>query len=197
MVAQLSRHLAVLEVRVADDGDPDLGVPLADALRIAPGWIDTYRDLTIAQSGTAPPGMPGAFVLQYLIDPLASVIATAAAVTPFVLAAEAGLWSIGLDPTYLYPVAVQVRPGDHRRVDEPAERLAQAREGYVATAGRIATELPTPTRMSSRQRLGMVEDMWRIALAKVAGDPPPDRRSCCLIYSLPGCVPCAGCPRLR
>mgnify|MGYP006877692813 CR=1 FL=1 len=46
MVAQLSRHLAVLEVRVADDGDPDLGVPLADALRIAPGWIDT--DLNVA-----------------------------------------------------------------------------------------------------------------------------------------------------
>jgi ferric iron reductase protein FhuF len=25
----------------------------------------------------------------------------------------------------------------------------------------------------------------------------PPRESCCLIYALPSCVECAGCPRLR
>lgn len=164
---------------------------------MAPGWIETYRDLTIAQSGVAPPGMPSAFVLQYLLDPLASTIATTAAVTPFVLDADPTLWSIDLDPTYLYPVAVQVRSGGHRRVADAVERLDAAWESYRATAADLATRLPTPTKMSSRQRLGMVDDLWEIALARVAGAPPPERQSCCLIYSLPGCVPCAGCPRSR
>ncbi|CAM4099903.1 (2Fe-2S)-binding protein [Janibacter anophelis] len=170
-------------------------MPLAQALQIAPGWIETYRELTIAQSGTAPPGMPSAFVLQYLIDPLATVVSAAARLTPFVLSTDPGLWSIGLDPTYLYPVAVQVRPGDHRRVEDDVERLDVAYEAYAATARAIATDLPSPTKMSSLQRLGMVEDMWEISLARLAGAPPPERQSCCLLYALPGCQPCAGCPR--
>ena len=62
--------------------------------------------------------MPSAFVLQYLIDPLATVIATAATRTPFVLSADPALWSTGLDPVYLYPVAVQVRPGDPAELGE-------------------------------------------------------------------------------
>lgn len=195
VITQLGRSLAVLQVRVADDGDPDLGIPLARAHEIAPGWIDTYRELTIEQWGTAPPGMPSAFVLQYLVDPLATVISAAATRTPFALSADPSLWSIGLEPTYLYPVAAQVRAGDHRRVDDDIERLDLAYEGYRATADQIATALPSPTRMSSRQRLGMVEDMWEMSLARLAGAPPPERLSCCLIYSLPDCQPCAGCPR--
>lgn len=185
----------MLRVRVADDGDPDLGVSLARATQLAPAWIERYAEVTLEQSGVAPPGMPSAFVLQYLIDPLATVIATAATRTPFVLSADPALWSTGLDPVYLYPVAVQVRPGDHRRADDDLARLDAARAGYVATARTIAQALPTPTKMSSRQRLGMVEDMWEMALARLHGAPPPERESCCLLYALPGCAPCAGCPR--
>lgn len=151
--------------------------------------------MTLDQSGTVPPGMPSAFVLQYLLDPLATVIATAAARTPFALDADPALWSIDIDPTYLYPVAAQVRPGGHRRIVDDLERHDSAYTGYVATGSEIATHLPAPTKMSSRQRLGMVEDMWEMALARVHGAAPPERLSCCLIYSLPGCVPCAGCPR--
>lgn len=195
MVAQLDRHLAFLTVRVADAGDPDLGVPLARATRIAPRWIEAYREVTIAQSGTAPAGMPSAFVLQYLLDPLATTIATAATHTPFALDADPALWSLALDPTYLYPVAVQVRPGDHRRVADDAQRQDAAFEGYRATGTAIARDLPTPTKMSSRQRLGMVEDMWEIALARIHGAAPPARTSCCLMYALPGLDACAGCPR--
>lgn len=151
--------------------------------------------MTIAQSGTAPAGMPSAFVLQYLLDPLATVMATAAVHTPFALDADPGLWSLDLDPTYLYPVAVQVRPGGHQRFDDDVERLEAAWAGYRETGTALATGLPTPTKMSSRQRLGMVEDMWEIALARLLGAPPPARKSCCLMYALPGLSACAGCPR--
>lgn len=194
-LAQLDRHLAFLTVRVADDGDPDLEVPLATALEIAPDWIERYERLTIAQSGVAPPGMPAAFVLQYLLDPLATVVATAAMRTPFALSAQPGLWSLALDPVYAYPVAVQVRAGGHRRVADDLERHELARESYRVTATTLATGLPSPTRMSSRQRLGMVEDMWEQAVARTVGRTPPRRLSCCLMYALPGCAPCAGCPR--
>lgn len=162
---------------------------------MAPGWIEAYREVTITQSGIAPTGMPAAFVLQYLLDPLATTIATAATRTPFALSADPALWSIDLDPTHLYPVAAQVRPGPHRRVDDDVERLDIAYAGYATTGRRIAAGLPTPTKMGSRQRLGMVEDMWEIALARLLGAAPPARMSCCLMYALPGCDPCAGCPR--
>ncbi|WP_068321285.1 hypothetical protein [Janibacter terrae] len=194
-LAQLDRHLAFLTVRVADVGDPDLGVPLAEALQIAPAWIERYERLTIAQSGVAPPGMPAAFVLQYLLDPLATVVATAAMRTPFALSAETRLWSLDLDPVYAYPVAVQVRAGGHRRIADDLERHEAAWQSYRAAATGLATGLPTPTKMSSRQRLGMVEDMWEQALARTIGRTPPRRLSCCLMYALPGCLPCAGCPR--
>lgn len=139
--------------------------------------------------------MPSAFVLQYLLDPLASVIATAAMRTPFALDADPGRWSIGLDPTYLYPVEVQLRPGGHRRIADHLDRHEAAHAGYEATGVDLATRFPAPTKMSSRQRQGMVEDMWEQALARLVGQPPARRRSCCLMYALPGCSPCAGCPR--
>ncbi len=194
-VDQLGRHLAFLEVRLATHGEPDLDVPLARASEIAPRWIEGYREVTVAQSGVAPKGMPAAFVLQYLLDPLATVIATAAMRTPFALDADPALWSLGLDPAYLYPTAVQVRPDGHRRVEDDMERHEVAWEGYRASATDIATRLPTPEKMSSRQRLGMVEDMWEIALARLVGAAPPQRRSCCLMYALPSLDACAGCPR--
>ncbi len=194
-LAGLGRHLSFLEVRVADDGDPDLDVPLARADELAPRWIEAYREVTIAQSGTAPKGMPAAFVLQYLLDPLATVMATAAMRTAIALDATPALWSLGLAPDYLYPQVVQLRPGGHRRIEDDMERHEAAWDGYRATGADIAQGLPTPEKMSSRQRLGMVEDMWEIALARLVGGPPPHRQSCCLMYALPGLDACAGCPR--
>nr|WP_281366116.1 (2Fe-2S)-binding protein [Janibacter cremeus] len=37
--------------------------------------------------------------------------------------------------------------------------------------------------------------MWEIALSRILGAAPPARRSCCLMYALPGLTACAGCPR--
>src|SRR5699024_3634926 len=174
-LAGLGRHLSFLEVRVAGDGDPDLDVPLARADELAPRWIEAYREVTTAQSGSAPKGMPAAFVLQYLLDPLATVMATAAMRTAIALDATPALWSIGLAPVHLYPQVVQLRPGGHRRIVDDMERHEAAWDGYRATATDIAQGLPTPEKMSSRQRLGMVEDMWEIALARLGGRPPPQR----------------------
>ncbi len=149
----------------------------------------------MAQSGVAPPGLPSAFVLQYHLDPFAQVMATAALRGPWLLDTDPALWTGELEPTYAYPVRVRVAPGRARVVDVETERLDLAHAGYRETGRRLATAYPAADRMSSRQRLGMVDDFWEIALQRLRGGPTPRRLSCCLIYALPGLHACAGCPR--
>jgi hypothetical protein len=66
-------------------------------------------------------------------------------------------------------------------------------------------------KLSSRQRLGAIEDELRAALRTPAEAPyaaaaaeafgvdldQPTRTSCCFIYALPGVTACGGCPRIR
>lgn len=80
-------------------------------------------------------------------------------------------------------------------------RVDGARTAYRSLGRAIAEGYPSRVRMSSQQRLGMVEDLWQMALrearASIAGEVAPavERQSCCFIYALPGCHECAGCPR--
>ena len=58
-------------------------------------------------------------------------------------------------------------------------------------------------RIGPHTRAALVDDMWSAArreaesAAGLLRPGVPLRESCCLIYALPGCVECAGCPRLR
>ena len=81
------------------------------------------------------------------------------------------------------------------QVEDVADRLDAAAAGYRATGRRIAEAFPATEKMSSRQRLGMVDDMWEKAIHRLVGGPPPQRESCCLMYALPGLTECTGCPR--
>lgn len=151
--------------------------------------------MTERQSGVAPPGMPSAFVLQHHLDPFAQVVATAAVRGSWVLDPDPCGWWITLEPTYLYPVRVRVATGESRQVEDVADRLDAAAAGYRATGRRIAEAFPATEKMSSHQRLGMVDDMWEKAIHRLVGGPPPQRESCCLMYALPGLTECTGCPR--
>ncbi|GAB3110541.1 hypothetical protein GCM10027055_10030 [Janibacter alkaliphilus] len=160
-----------------------------------PAWIDAAGEATVALNGVRPPGLAAASVLHYLLYPLAEVMAAAAVRTDWLLDPSPELWSLGLDPTYRSPALVQLRPGGHARVADDERRVTAARDAYLSVATPIADALPAPERMSSRQRRGLVADSWAGARARLAGSPPPRRVSCCLIYTLPGCHECAGCPR--
>ncbi|WP_404386150.1 (2Fe-2S)-binding protein [Knoellia locipacati] len=101
----------------------------------------------------------------------------------------------------LYPERIgflAVEPADH----EPAARVEEARTAYLRLGREIANAYDVDVKMSTRQRLGMVEDLWEMALREARAatgggwGPTVERRSCCLIYALPGCHECAGCPRL-
>jgi hypothetical protein len=103
----------------------------------------------------------------------------------------------GLYPQRLGFLSVRAAsPDRERRVDD-------ARTAYESLGRELAERYPSPVKISSQQRLGMVEDLWEMALREartaVEGQVVPvvERASCCFIYALPGCHECAGCPRSR
>ncbi|MGA8046827.1 MAG: (2Fe-2S)-binding protein [Dermatophilaceae bacterium] len=146
----------------------------------------------------AAPQVSGAFVLQYLLQVPAHTAAAAAGVGMRVSRLEDLTFEISRNGV---PRLVEI--GDLRRVGEAAldEALAVAERDYRAVAEPLAGAYVSTRPMSSQQRRGMVADMWAEAARAVrmgggrfsVGEAR--RSSCCLIYALPGCVECAGCPR--
>lgn len=145
----------------------------------------------------APAQVSGAFVLQYLLQVPAHTAAAAAGIGMRCTAVHDLTFSLG---DHGVPRRVEIGPVESLAGDLD-ERLAVAERDYRDLATSIAQDYRSTRPMSSQQRLGMVDDMWaeaRRAVRAAAGLfdlAEPRRRSCCLIYALPGCVECAGCPR--
>jgi hypothetical protein len=147
----------------------------------------------------APPQVASAFVLQWVLQVPAHTAAYAAAAGPW-RADLAGLtFTVGAS---LVPANVRLA----RLVADDAampERLEQAERDYRAVAEPAAAAYPSIVRLGPHTRAAMVDDMWTAARREAesaVGLIRPGvahRESCCLIYALPGCVECAGCPRLR
>ena len=147
----------------------------------------------------APPQVAGAFVLQYLLQVPAHTASTAAGAGMRVRALDDLTFALGPGgvPRLIEVGAVEPSVGDL------SERLARAQADYRAVAEPLARRYRSTRRMSSQQRLGMVTDMWAEAARMVRTSAgrfeldEPRRISCCLIYALPGCGQCSGCPRTR
>lgn len=145
----------------------------------------------------APTQVSGAIVLQYLLQVPAHTAATAAGAGMRVPALCDLTFALGPGgvPRLIEVAAVERSAGDL------SERLARAQVDYRALAEPLAREYRSTRRMSSQQRLGMVSDIWaeaaRMARAGAGRFEVDEARriSCCLIYALPGCVECSGCPR--
>lgn len=145
----------------------------------------------------APAQVSNAFVLQYTLQILAQTAAFAA--------------SVGMRIRHLPELTFErdetgvprlVEIGDLERQDGGLDdRLGHAERDYRQAAEVLARAYRAARPMSSQQRLGMVDDMWAEAARAVRAGAgrfeltEPRRASCCLIYALAGCVPCAGCPR--
>lgn len=146
-----------------------------------------------------PTQVSGAFVLQYLLQVPAHTGASAAGVGVRVRDLGALTFALGSGGV---PRLVELGPLEP--VGDLALRTAleRAEADYLDVAEPLARAYTSTRRMSSQQRLAMVRDMWAEAARMVlvrAGEfalGEPRRSSCCLIYCLPGCVECAGCPRL-
>ncbi|WP_299444870.1 (2Fe-2S)-binding protein [uncultured Phycicoccus sp.] len=150
--------------------------------------------------GTAPPGVAAVFVLQWLLQLPAHTAAHAAAAGPWRAADLADLtFTVG---STLVPTAVRLARivPDPRDVDS---RLDEAERDYRAVAAPLADRYPALVPLGPRTRHALVDDMWAAARQEAetvlgrARAGVLERASCCLIYALPGCVECAGCPRNR
>ena len=177
------------------------GPPLAHDLSVdARDW---QRGLTALQGRwydvVAPPQVAAAFVLQWLLQVPAHTAAHAAAAGPWRAVLD-GL-SFDLGPS-LVPERVRV-PGLVADDGDLPDRLDRAEADYRLVAEPLAEAYPAQARLGPHARGAFVDDMWHAARREAesaAGLLRPGvgpRESCCLIYALPGCVECAGCPRSR
>lgn len=179
-------------------------MPLSSALSFVPEWRDELtRQNSSLYAVPSPPQVASAFVLQHLLSIAAQLSAFAAVTGPWLVdlgTIDDSLISCDLAPGG-YPERLgflSVRPA----APELDVRLDGARTAYADLGREIATAYDAGVKMSSRQRFGMVDDLWemaeREARAATGGGwgPTVERRSCCFIYALPGCHECAGCPRL-
>lgn len=146
------------------------------------------------------PQVAAAFALQYLLQVPAQTMAYAVAHGPWLAAPESLTFDLGAGGS-----PVRVHLGRLDLLDpglSAGERLKLAEEAYLAFARPLATAYPAIVHLGSLTRQGMVRDQWRIAVRDALGPKQHgaalvERESCCFLYALPGCVECAGCPRLR
>jgi hypothetical protein len=147
----------------------------------------------------APPQVAAVFVLQWLLQVPAHVAAHGAACGPWRV--ELADLTFDLGPT-LVPSVVRLT-GLHPDAGALDERLDRAERDYRRVAEPVAASFASVVRLGPHTRAALVDDMWVAArreaesAAGLVRPGVPPRESCCLIYALPGCVECAGCPRLR
>lgn len=188
-------------LRFAAVGDP---LPLAlTGAGIAAGALGWQHALTELHrrwyAGTGPPQVAAVFVLQWVLQVVAHTTAYAATTGPW-RASPDGL-TVALGPA-LVPEVVRLT----QVVPDPGSlepRLARAEADYRRVAEPLSRDYPAQTRIGPHARAALVDDMWVAAArearaaAGIVEYEVPARDSCCLIYALPGCVECAGCPRVR
>lgn len=157
------------------------------------------RALAVRQGSEHRPHVAAAFVLQWWCEVVATPIAYAAELGPWVLEPSPGGLGFELAPG-LFPNRVVLRP-EAVAVREPADRSAQVAleagwAAYESLVRDVARTYAPEVKMSSRQRWGVVGDVWRTAVCNARGGGATVQRvSCCFIVALPGMQACAGCPR--
>ena len=176
-------------------------------------WREALRAQQERLHGVSvPPHVPAAFVLQWWCEVAATPLAYAVRLGEGVVVPDAGGLGFELAPG-LYPHRIVVDPdrlsleatamGDEESGGGAAagRMLERARTAYLGLVEDVVRGFAPDVVMGSRQRWGVVDDVWRTAVrladgaAGVAVGPAPQRTSCCFIYVLPGMRECASCPR--
>jgi hypothetical protein len=174
----------------------------AGADPLAP-WRDALRGQLERRHATAVAAhIPAAFVLQWWCEIAATPLAYAAELGPWLLSPAPRGLGFELAPG-LYPHRIVIDPDRTRLGTDHGtlRRRARARTAYDGLVSEVVAAFAPEVKMSSRQRWGVVDDMWSTAarLARgAAGEAvgtEPRRVSCCFIFALPGMRECAACPR--
>ena len=169
---------------------------------LAPWRAALGRQMEHRHGVVVPPHVTAAFVLQWWCEVAATPTAYAAILGPWLLRPDPGALGFELARGRA-PHRIVVDPmGTSVVVDaDPMRRLDRARAAYEALVHDVVAGFAPDVRMGSRQRWGVVDDMWASAVrcargaAGEATGPEPRRTSCCFIVVLPGMQECAACPR--
>ena len=164
-----------------------------------------WRHALAARQGSEhKPHVAAAFVLQWWCEVIATPLAYAAELASVVVnPSPTGLGfelAPGLYPSriVLRPGHVVVKPASHSREDA----LEASSAAYEQLVGAVVRNYAPDVKMSTRQRWGVVSDVWAIAVRGATGaagrpvGPAARRTSCCFIVALPGMQACAACPQL-
>lgn len=174
----------------------------AGADPLAPWRQALQRQQSATNAVAVPPHVPAAFVLQWWCEFVATPLAYAAGLGEWLLVPEPAGLGLELAPA-LFPQRIVVAP-EHasvERVPDGPARERRAREVYDGLVAEVVQGFAPEVKMSSRQRWGVVDDLWATAVRRAAGaaghslGPEPVRASCCFIFVLPGMRECASCPR--
>ncbi|MGB3258566.1 MAG: (2Fe-2S)-binding protein [Ornithinimicrobium sp.] len=140
----------------------------------------------------SPPAVAATFVAQWVLQAVACATLFAVEQQQSVVQ-PTGPWIV-LDPQAGYPREVLIAaPASTTRGDRnPGDTNPQA--AYRKLAGGFIDGYRPGIPMSSRQRSGLVRDVW-LAATRSSPSDVVIRQSCCLIFALPGLRCCAGCPR--
>jgi hypothetical protein len=201
-----------------------LSVRTADALP-GPEWISCAQLLAEQQNGADPTyewrkSLQDEYALEYDIEPPIRVAAMFVlmwyvSVPSMVAALSGAIAGVSPDvspeavaflrhPTAHYPTEVALLTDRVVPLDEAAKQVEDHTKAFLDT-------YRPGVKLSSRQRLGAVEDELRGALLlpedaphrKAAADAfkidldQSIRTSCCFVYALPNVKACGGCPRVR
>jgi hypothetical protein len=177
-------------------------------------WRDALQGQQERMHGVpVPPHVPAAFVLQWWCEVVATPLAYAVRLGEGVVVPDPGGLGFELAPG-LHPHRIVVDPDRLTRLSPPEDdadatarragpeaALELARTAYLGLVEDVVRDFAPDVVMGSRQRWGVVDDMWQTAVrladgaAGVSVGPAPRRVSCCFIYALPGMRECASCPR--
>jgi hypothetical protein len=169
---------------------------------LAPWRASLGRQMEQRHSTVVAPHIPAAFVLQWWCEVVATPIAYAAELGPWVLVPDPGGLGFELAPG-LNPHRIVIAPARTSLdvEEDSALRRTKSRTAYGRIVSEVVAAFAPEVKMGSRQRWGVVDDMWSTAARLGAGaagatvGPEARRRSCCFIYALPGMRECAACPR--
>lgn len=206
---RVGTSLGFLDVSI---GGRDAALPFscAELIQAQDSGVDATADWrhTVRLSHTeyygvaAPERVAAAFVLQWYLGVVANPLAGGAVLGEWVLDASPEVIRFDRSDEAGYPDAVALSVGHAYREPDADRRMQAAGERYLDHAHRFVHGYRPPVKMSSRQRTGMVSDVWTMAVEafrSALGQPgqPGWRQSCCFIFALPGATECSRCPRRR
>lgn len=164
-------------------------------------WREALHAEHRASYGDVPLAAAATFVMQWYLDVVAQAATASAAVGEWLVDVSPDGLRFDLAESGCFPVAFSIRADGAQHIPDVRQRRDVARAAYTDHCLAFVETYSPGVKISSRQRRGMVTDVWEMAWHRAASRLPitahPYRRrlSCCFAVKLPGLEACETCPQ--